>query len=254
MTRWKAAGIHLLLSTLIIGAIGIGLLFVWYGPALFTLTGGLKLLVILAICDVLIGPLLTLIVFKSGKKSLKFDLTVIAILQAAFLVYGLNVMRESRPIFLVAVLDRFELVFSSELSDEDLAKGGKQEFRTRSLTGPQLVGGIVARDKKEELDLALSGFAGRDVQLMPDRYTAYADVAHDLALKARPVAELAEIVTPAERERLMAAVSATKRDQHSVGFLPITSRWGRATMLIELGTGEVLAPVAVDPWPDLRGK
>lgn len=254
MSRWKAAGIHLLLSILIVGSIGLGLLFVWYGPALFQLTGGMKQLTIMAICDVMIGPLLTLIVFKSGKKSLKFDLAVIALLQAAFLAYGVKVMWESRPIFLVGLHDRFELVFANDLTDADLAQGTRLEYQTRSLTGPRLVGGIMARNSTEELNLALSGFAGRDIHLMPDRYTPYADVAQDLGLKAEPVAKLAEITTAPERDRLMKAVAGTGRDEHSVGFLPITSRRGRATMLVELGTGEVLGPVAVEPWPDLRGK
>lgn len=254
MSRWKAAGIHLLLSLVVVGSIGLGLLFVWYGPELFRLTGGLKQLLILAVCDVTIGPLMTLIVFKHGKKSLKFDLTVIALLQLGFLAYGLNIMRESRPVFLVGLHDRFELVFANDLSEEDLAKGTAPDYRTRSLTGPRLVGARMASNNKELIELALSGYAGKDIQMMPDRYAPYAEVAPALALQAKPVATLAEATSPEERERLLAKVKATGRDEHSVGFLPITSRRGRATMLVELGTGEVLGPVAVDPWPDLRDR
>lgn len=254
MTRWKAAALHLTLSVLIVGAVALGLIFLWYGPDLFALTGGLKLLTILAICDVVIGPLLTLIVYRHGKPSLKFDLAVIALLQIAFLAYGLNVMRNARPIFLVGVLDRFELVFANELTDEDLAQGSAPEYRERSLTGPRLIGGVVARDSKETLDLALSGFAGRDVHLMPGRYTSYTEVAPALALKAKPVSELIGFSKPDDARKLEAAVESTGRDEHSVGFLPIVSRRGRATMLVEVGTGEVLRPVGVEPWPDLAGK
>ena len=254
MSRWKAALIHLGLSILVVGSVALGLIFLWYGPDLFALTGGLRLLTILGICDVVIGPLLTLIVYKHGKKSLKFDLAVIALLQLAFLAYGLNVMRSARPVFLVGVLDRFELVFAGELSDEDLARGAKPEFRTRSLTGPRLVGGIVARDSKETLELAMSGFAGKDVHLMPDRYTDYSDVAHALGLKAQPVAELIGFSRPDAAKKLEKAVKATGRDEGSVGFLPIVSKRGRATMLVELGTGEVLGIVGAEPWPDLIEK
>lgn len=254
MTRWKAAAIHFALSVLVVGSVALGLIFLWYGPDLFALTGGLKLLTILGVCDVVIGPLLTLIVYKQGKASLKFDLAVIALLQVAFLAYGLNVMRQARPVFLVGVLDRFELVFAGELSDQDLAKGTAPEYRTRSLTGPRLVGGIVARDSRETLDLAMSGFAGKDVQLMPDRYTDYSNVAHDLGLKARPVSELIGFSRPDAARRLERAVKATGRDEHTIGFLPIVSRRGRATMLVELGTGDVLRRVGVEPWPDLADK
>jgi hypothetical protein len=179
---------------------------------------------------------------------------VIALLQLGFLAYGLNTMRASRPIFMVGVLDRFELVFAGELSDDDLARAAAPEFGTRSLTGPRLVGGIVARNSKEVLDLAMSGFAGKDVHLMPERYTAYSEVAHDLAFKAKPVSELIGFSRPDDARRLERAVKATGRDEHSVGFLPIVSRRGRATALVEVGTGEYLRTVGVEPWPDLTEK
>lgn len=250
MSRWKAASLHLALSIVVIGAIGAALIAVWYGWDLFALMGGLRLLTILAICDIVIGPLLTLIVFKSGKPSLKFDLTVIALLQAAFLAYGLNVMAASRPVFLVAVQDRFEMVFANELDDADLEKA-PAEFRRRSWAGPITVGGRMATDSKEALDLALSGFAGKDVHLLPERYVDYATVAPDVALAGKPVSELSQMSPPAAQRVLADALAATGRDEHSVVFLPIISKRGRATMLVEAGTGAILRRVAVDPWPDL---
>jgi hypothetical protein len=249
MTRWKAAAIHLLLSAVIIGTLAATMVATWYGWELFQVSGGKRLLGILAACDIVIGPLLTLIVYKAGKKSLKFDLTVIALLQACFFFYGLNVMRESRPIFLVAVLDRFELVFNNELADEDLAKATKPEFRARSLTGPRMIGGIVARNSKEALDLALSGFAGRDVQLLPERYTDYAEVAAQIATRAKPVTELIGNSGAEAARKLERAVAASGHAEKDVFFVPINSRRGLATMLLLANTGEVLGPVAVDPWP-----
>src|SRR5690606_33265195 len=153
--------------------------------------------------------------------------------------------------FLVAVLDRFELVFAYQLSDEDLAKGKTEGFRTRSVTGPRIIGGQLARNSRERLDLALSGFAGKDIQLMPDRYVPYEEVAADLALKAKPVAELAELVGGAG-ERIDELLRAHGLDRQSAVYVPITSERGRATMVLEAGTGRVLGPLAIDPWPDLR--
>lgn len=254
MSRWKAAGIHVLLSAVVIGTIGAGLIYFWYGWDLFRLTGGQRLLAVLAACDVTIGPLLTLIVYKAGKKSLKFDLAVIALLQVAFMAYGLNTMRESRPVFLVGVFDRFELVFAGELTPEDLAKGKTPEFSTLSLSGPRIVGGQVAQNSSERLDLALSGMAGKDIHLMPDRYVPYEQVAHDLALKAEPARHLMDLSPPEARQRLERALAAIGRDANTTAYLPITSRRGRATMLVEVGTGTVLGTVGVDPWPDLESE
>ena len=61
MSRWKAASLHLALSILVIGAIGAALIALWYGWDLFAVMGGMRQLTILAICDIVIGPLLTLI-------------------------------------------------------------------------------------------------------------------------------------------------------------------------------------------------
>src|SRR4051812_12853702 len=110
MTRWKAAAIHSLISVavgLIAGALLLGL---WYPPPYFHAAGAQELILLLVGVDLVIGPLLTLIVFRWGKPGLAFDLTVISLLQAAALVYGLAIVLQSRPVFLVATVDRFVLV------------------------------------------------------------------------------------------------------------------------------------------------
>jgi hypothetical protein len=62
--------------------------FVWYPPPYFEVDGGWRILRILAGVDVVVGPLLTLILFKPGKPGLKFDMTCIALMQIGALVYG----------------------------------------------------------------------------------------------------------------------------------------------------------------------
>lgn len=251
MTRWKAAAIHLLISIVVITGVGLGLMFVWYGPELFSLMGALRLLTILGIIDVAIGPLLTLAVYKHGKKSLTFDLTVIALLQLGFLAYGMHIMWESRPVFLVGVLDRFELVFANQLSEEDLQHGRSEHFRTLSATGPRTVGGEMGGSSRERLDLALSAMAGRDVHLLPGRYVPYQLVAADIARSAKPISELIAMSDEESVNAIRATLEELGREESTVSYVPITSTRGRATMLLETGTGAVLDAVSVDPWPDL---
>src|SRR3982751_1527004 len=107
MSRWKAAAIHLSISAAI-AVIACALFFVvWYPGTYFHAAGADELVILLVGVDLAIGPLLTLIVFRSGKRGLRFDLTSIAIAQAVALMYGAHVVLQSRPIFLVAALDRF---------------------------------------------------------------------------------------------------------------------------------------------------
>ncbi|HEV7490359.1 MAG TPA: hypothetical protein VGO25_06105, partial [Rhodanobacteraceae bacterium] len=80
MTRWKASAVHLSIS-ICVGLGAVALIFgVWYPPPYSHAVGADQLVVLLLGVDVVLGPLLTLVVFKSGKKSLRFDLSVIALL------------------------------------------------------------------------------------------------------------------------------------------------------------------------------
>ncbi|MBK7144251.1 MAG: hypothetical protein IPH76_03200 [Xanthomonadales bacterium] len=108
--------------------------FVWYPDALFTLAGAGKLLILVVGIDVTLGPLLTLIVFNPIKKSLIWDLAVILMVQMGALGYGVWVMAQSRPVFLVGAVDRFELVSANEIHPDELAKAPREEWR--SFPGP----------------------------------------------------------------------------------------------------------------------
>src|SRR4051794_12122697 len=122
MTRWKAAAIHSSISAavaLLVGALLFGL---WYPPPYFHAAGADELILVLVGVDLAVGPLLTLIVFRPGKRGLKFDLVTIGVIQSAALVYGMSIILQSRPIFLVGTLDRFDLVSANEISDADLAE------------------------------------------------------------------------------------------------------------------------------------
>lgn len=63
--------------------------FIWYPSPLANAVGVTHIFLMLLAIDVIIGPLLGLLVYKERKKSLKFDLSVIIIIQIAALCYGI---------------------------------------------------------------------------------------------------------------------------------------------------------------------
>ena len=79
MSRWKAAGIHLSISLAIGLLVGALLFGVWYPPPYFHAAGADELILLLVGIDIVLGPLMTLVIFRSGKRGLKFDLTVIGL-------------------------------------------------------------------------------------------------------------------------------------------------------------------------------
>lgn len=107
MSRYLAALYHLAGT----GAVLIGLWaiirFVWYPDFFYEIDGGWKGLRIIIAVDLVLGPLLTLIVFKSGKAGLKTDLTLIGIVQISCLLAGSYIVYNERPLFFVFYDDRF---------------------------------------------------------------------------------------------------------------------------------------------------
>ena len=95
--RWQAFGAHLLVSLCLFIAMCTIIVVFWYPGILFTTEGGWQGVRLIAGIDFVIGPTLTLLVYKPGKWGLKFDLTVIALLQIACITYGMYVVNYSRP-------------------------------------------------------------------------------------------------------------------------------------------------------------
>ncbi len=117
VSRRRAALVHLLVSVLVFAAVIVPLLMLWYPPPLFFSDGGWVVIRITFGVDIVVGPLLTLVVFKVGKPGLKVDLGIIAVIQVAALVWGVHLMHQERPEFLVFADDRFSTITHALLVD-----------------------------------------------------------------------------------------------------------------------------------------
>jgi hypothetical protein len=189
-SRWQAAGIHLLICVAIATVVVSVMLGVWYPGPLFEAAGGSGMLYILVCVDVTVGPLLTLIVFKSGKRGMKFDLTVIGLMQTAALAYGVYVVSLARPAYIVFVKDRFELVTVAEIDPAELAAAKFPEFRHPGWSGPRLVAADMPADPKERARLVDLALAGYDLQHFPRYYVPYAERTRDVLARSYSMARL----------------------------------------------------------------
>ena len=86
MTKIKAALIHLFISIIVIGLFFAMVYFIWYPKPFFDISGVIEPFKLLIFVDVIVGPLLTLIVYKKGKKNLKLDISIIAVFQLVALI------------------------------------------------------------------------------------------------------------------------------------------------------------------------
>ena len=249
LNRWKAAGIHLALSALIATMVVAVMLLLWYPPPYFNAMGGQGLLKILVGVDVTLGPLLTLVIFDPRKKSLKFDLSVIAALQVAALVYGVWILFEARPVYTVFAMDRFDVVPANELDQADL-DAGPPEYRTLSLTGPRVVG-LRYPDKVKQTDewnkLVFSGGAGKDAPQFPKYYVPYADIAGDVLKKTKPLASLVKD-KPEARAAVQAFVAGTGRAESDLAYVPLMGRGEVMTVVVDARDAKIIGFLPIDPY------
>lgn len=244
MSRWKASGIHLLLSAAIAAAVLTFMLTVWYPWPLFEAAGGRVLIFILVSVHVTVGPLITLIIFKTGKKGLKFDLTVIALMQLAALAYGIYILYLARPVYLVFTVDMFQLVTAKDLDPKDLAKVTRSEFQPSLLARPRYVAAIFPADPALKAKVLDTSLAGKDLQMYPQYYVSYSEQAQNALLKAKSVS----IMLKRYPEAMQHHLSSSGRSEDSVKYLPLGATAKDGIVLLDAVSGTPIEIVLVDPW------
>lgn len=189
MTRWQAAGRHLAISAVIATPLLLLMAWIWYPPPLFLAAGAAKLALTIIGVDVVAGPTLTAVVYKEGKRGMKFDLWAIGLLQAGALVFGLYVAFNSRPAYVVATPGAASLVHANELFYDP------PELRER-LPRPPLWGAewVAVRSPADEaeqdrrLEFILRGEP--DVDRRPDLFVPITAEFDSLYASARPLSQL----------------------------------------------------------------
>ena len=236
-SRWQAAGTHLLISVAIAATAIAVMLGVWYPGPLFEAAGGTGMLYILVGVDVILGPLLTLIVFKSGKRGMKFDLTAIGLVQIAALVYGVHIVFLARPAFIVFVKDRFELAAAVDLEPAELAAAKYAQFRAPGWSGPLLVAADMPSDPKERAKLLDAALAGFDLHYFPRYYVPYEDRVKEVLAKAETIARLrvAEPVSTKAVDKYLASSGIREED---VRALLLRTRFAWVVVLLDPQTAQ----------------
>ncbi len=247
MNRCSAFAAHFGLSVAVAGLVFLPIYFFWYPDALFQDAGGLELFLLVAGIDVTLGPLITLIIFKPGKKGLAFDLSVIATLQVAALAYGVSVLFESRPAYIVFVKDRFELVRANQIPDEELERARGRPYARAPWTGPAVVGARLPTDPREAFRVAVSSIGGIDVQHMPLYYVPYDDVRGDARSRAQPLGAL-HPYNPGRRGEIARLPTRLSRPEQDLAFLPMRAGKRDLTVVVDRGRAEVLHIADFKPW------
>ncbi|MGL4231680.1 MAG: TfpX/TfpZ family type IV pilin accessory protein [Casimicrobium sp.] len=244
MTRFRAAAIHLGISALIAASVFILLWFIWYPNPLLEAVGGTKLFLMLLGIDVCLGPLLTFVVFKTGKKTLKFDLAVIALLQVAALLYGVYTFYMSRPVHIVNVGFRNDIVRAIDINRASLDKSG----RSLSLWGPEWIGAKPPTDPAAAdrmIEQAMSG--GSDISAMPEYYVPIESM-KDKMLKESKSIDILKKINKERNAEIDAWLASKSLNAADVKFQPLRSEAKDMAVIIDAKTAKVLGIAPFYPW------
>jgi hypothetical protein len=245
MSKRRAFFSHLAISAIVVGVVVALIIFSWYPAPYFDLSGAGKIVRILVGVDLVLGPALTLLLYRPGKPGLMFDVSFIATVQVAALVYGISAIYSERPYFVVFAVDRFEIVAKTEIAppgdDENI------ELPPKPWGEPIMAIATLPKDEKARqklLDEVLSGMP--DISRRPEFWSDFASGIEVILSRAKPLKQLSE-----QRDDVAVAVARIikrRPNAEALVYLPIMWKTEAYTLVIDPVTARPVDYLLVDPW------
>lgn len=229
--------ISVLIALLVIGLV----FFVWYPNPLAKAVDVTKIFLMLLAIDVVIGPILGVLVYKEGKKSLKFDLIVIILIQISALFYGVYSIEQGRPTWLAYNVDRFELVRKNEIIQDNIAKAFPQ-YQQPSWLKPQYVAVEFSKNTEQRNnDMFAEVLGGVSIAQRPERYVELNKAKKQMQQRAQKIELLQQYNNKTDVEKILA------KYPQATAFLPIKASAVDMTVLIDQ-KANVVKIVNLRPW------
>lgn len=181
-------------------------------------------------------------VYKEGKKTLKFDLSVIIAIQITALCYGVYSIEQGRPVWIAYNVDRFELVRKNEIIDDHIAQALPQYQRT-SWFKPQYVAVEFAKDPNARSnDLFAEALGGISIAQKPERYVDFSKAKLQLKQRAKNLKELQQYNDAQQVDSILS------KYPQADAFVPLKANAVDMAVLVDKKTGEVIKVVDLRLW------
>jgi hypothetical protein len=218
----------------------------WYPGAYFTISGVSRQLWILAGVVMVVGPVLSAVVYKPGKKGLIMDLGILAAVELAAVIVASALLFQGRPYFTVFAVDRFEAVAAQEISGSPFAQ---DLLVSRPGQKPQLFYAELPEDP-ERMDALIDEtvFQGMaDIDRRPEFWKPYSAGIATIKAAALP---LEALLSGDESSAAVVNAWLVKYggDAHEYIYLPLRGRADDAIIILSADIGYPVATLEVDPW------
>ncbi len=237
---------NLVISQLIILLFLVFAYFVWFPHSFLELGGFTRTAFMLIFADLILGPLLVFIVFKEGKKYLKFDINVLLSIQIIAFLFGAHSLYLKHPAYAVFKHDRFILTNVSHLYPQP----GLQEQLTKTVfSKPQLVTTRLPENMAERMNLMVNVdlFGAPDIEKRP-KY--YAPVTDDLSALLQKSLHIENILADKNtKNKLQAFIKQHGGKASDYAYFPLSGNNKKQVIwVLDRNNAEPVGIIDSNPW------
>jgi hypothetical protein len=237
-TRWQAFLIHFGLSAVIFLVLLYLIVFHWYPFPFFATDGGWQGVRLITGVDLVLGPLLTLIVYRVGKPHLKLDLALIGLVQLVALAWGTWLVYGER----IALVTYANGTFYTLTQEQVHEIGGQAQTIARdSDSVPPYSFVQLPADPRARLALVLPGLmAGKMPYHFSGRHEPYSS--HHLPEVIAGGADPTKLSqdTPEFKVKLEAFLQHHGGSAQDYVYVPAQSRYGRQLLVLRKLDGKLM--------------
>lgn len=239
---------HFTVSSTIVALFGVLIFLVWFPYPYRTLSGGLSLFLLVAVVDVVLGPVCTFAVASPTKRAreLRLDVAVIALVQVAALGYGAWTIFQSRPVYLAFEIDRLRVVHAIDV-DASLLAQAPDEFRSLPAFGPQLVAVRPFASPQERMEVTMAALQGVDIGARPDLWIEWNAQRSAIQAASLPLSELLKD-KPQHRQMAEKALAGVGLGVEGARYLPVAGRRDFWTAVLAPDFSSPVLFLPIDPY------
>lgn len=194
--------------------------------------------------DLVLGPLLTFVVYRPKKRTLKFDLTVIAAIQCAALFYGAFTIYEAHPLYVAFAGDRFTPINANEV---DPTKAKFDSLKKSKLAGPTIVYVKKPTDPAEMARITTEVLSGKpDLDARPEYYNPLNP--HINKILERSLSSAALQNNPKNQKKLEKFIAKHGRSIQDYAYIPLVGRAKDVLWAFDRNTGQPVGIIDISPW------
>lgn len=242
MNRFKAFAIHFAISLVIFLILLYFILVQWYPQPLFSTDGGWRVIQIIVGVDLILGPLLTLIVFKSGKPGLKFDLTMIALVQFLALSWGVWNAYNERPAAIIYTFDFFIPVTVYQLAEQGITAKELKKFGT---DWPIVIYSDIPKEKESKA-IVEAMRSGVPLYLLTKYYKKFSDVQAPFLQKNSMNIEK-YVANKPKLKKLYQHSLVTNTAKNNISYLAFRGRDKWVTAVFDLDKMRIIDTIDIEP-------